>query len=104
MTITVEMALLVSIVSVAFSVYFGLKNAKRTDAKEIEERVKTDTRINMKLDSIGSNVEDVKADMSTMKEDIKNMDKRLVIVEQSAKSLHHRVDTMEERIDHRIGE
>ena len=34
---TIEVALLISFVSVAFSVYFGLKNSKRTDTKDIEE-------------------------------------------------------------------
>ena len=49
---TVELALIVSIVSVAFSIFFGLKNNKRTDTKDIEERVKENTRINLKLDDI----------------------------------------------------
>ena len=49
----IEVALLISVISVCFSVYFGLKNNKRTDTKDIEERVKDNTRINVKLDDIG---------------------------------------------------
>ena len=49
----IEIALLISVISVCFSVYFGLKNNKRTDTKDIEERVKDNTRINVKLDDIG---------------------------------------------------
>ena len=45
----IEIALLISVISVCFSVYFGLKNNKRTDTKDIEERVKANTRINVKL-------------------------------------------------------
>ena len=37
---SIEIALLISIVSVCFSVFFGLKNNKRSDTKDIEERVK----------------------------------------------------------------
>ena len=42
---TIEIALLISIVSVAFSIFFGIKNSKRTDTKDIEERVKENTKI-----------------------------------------------------------
>ena len=48
---SIEIALLISIVSVCFSVFFGLKNTKRSDTKDIEERVKDNKRINMKLDN-----------------------------------------------------
>ena len=47
---TIEVALLVSVVSVSFAIFFGLKSNKRADIKDIEERVKENTRINMKLD------------------------------------------------------
>ena len=45
---TIEIALLISIVSVAFSIFFGIKNSRRADTKDIEERVKENTRINVK--------------------------------------------------------
>ena len=35
---SIEVALLISIISVAFSVYFGLKNSKKSDKEEIAER------------------------------------------------------------------
>lgn len=94
---SVELALTVSIVSVAFSVYFGMKNSKRTDTKDIEERVKRDTIVNTKLDEIGNNVKNIKDDVSTVRQDIQNIDKRLIIVEQSVKSAHHRIDGIEGR-------
>lgn len=90
----VEVAFLISLVSVAFSVYFGLKNSKRSDEKEIEARVANDTRINVKLDDIGMNVKDIKGDLVSVKKDIQSIDKRLIIVEQSTKSAHHRIDEM----------
>lgn len=92
---TIEVAVLISVVSVAFSVYFGLKNSKRTDTKDIEEKVKRDTIVNTKLDEIGGNVKSIRDDVSTMRQDIQSIDKRLVIVEQSAKSAHHRIDRLE---------
>lgn len=96
---TVEVALLISIVSVAFSVYFGLKNSKRTDAKDIEERVKENTRINAKLDNITQTTQDIKVEISSMREDIKSHNDRIIKVEESCKQAHHRLNTLEERIN-----
>ena len=38
---TVEIALVISIVSVAFSVFFGLKNYRRADTKEMGTNCQT---------------------------------------------------------------
>ena len=61
----VEIAYLISIVSLAFSVFFGLKSSKHTDTKDIEERVKDNTRINMKLDAIAGTTQEIKSEIST---------------------------------------
>lgn len=96
---TIEVALLISFVSVAFSVYFGLKNSKRTDTKDIEERVKGDTRINVKLDNITQTTQEIKSEIFSMREDIKSHNDRLIKLEESVKSAHHRIDGIEERVN-----
>lgn len=60
MTIQVSAAIIISVLSLGFSVFMGLKSDKRTDTKDIEERVKENTRINMKLDAISTNTTDIK--------------------------------------------
>lgn len=96
---TVEVALLISVVSVVFSVFFGLKNSKRTDTKDIEERVKENTRINVKLDNITQTTQEIKSEISSMREDIKSHNDRLIKVEESIKSAHNRIKTLEERMN-----
>lgn len=96
---TVEVALLVSIVSVVFSVFFGIKNSKRTDSKDIEERVRDNTRINVKLDNITQTTQEIKSEIYSMREDIKSHNDRLIKVEESVKSAHHRINTLEERMN-----
>ena len=76
----IEIALLISVISVCFSVYFGLKNNKRTDTKDIEERVKDNTRINVKLDDIGQDTKEIKSEISSMREDIKMHNDRIIKV------------------------
>lgn len=96
---SIEIALLISIVSVCFSVFFGLKNNKRSDTKDIEERVKDNTRINMKLDNIASNTTEIKNEVSEMRKEINSHGDRIIKVEESVKSAHHRLDGLEKRLN-----
>lgn len=91
----IEVAILISIVSVCFAIYFGLKSSRRNDIKDIQEKAERDTRINIKLDDISGDVKDVKYDISSVKKKVDDMDRRLIIVEQSTKSAHHRIDRVE---------
>lgn len=92
---TIEITILVSLVSVAFAIFFGLKSNRREDVKVIEERATRNAEINYKLDSISNNVNDIKYDISATRKKVEDIDKRLVIVEQSSKSAHHRIDRLE---------
>ena len=89
---TIEVALLLSVISVAFSVFFGLKNSKRSDQKEIADRIARDTRTDMKLDEISSNVRDVKETVKNIQNDIKDHEGRIVKLESSYKAEHKRLD------------
>ena len=95
----IEIAVLISIVSVGFSVFFGLKNSKRTDTKDIEERVKENTRINMKLDAISNNTTEIKNEVTEMRKELNSHDNRIVKVEESTKQAHHRIDELLDRIN-----
>lgn len=99
---TIEIALLISIVSAAFAVYFGLKNTKRADVSDVAKKAEETATINVKLDQIGGDVRDIKYDMSTLKRDVQELTERVIVVEQSTKSAHKRLDTIEkkERKDH----
>lgn len=91
---TIEVALLLSVISVSFSIFFGLKNNKRSDKQEISERIARDTRVDMKLDEISSNVRDVKETVKNIQNDIKDHEGRLVKLEASYKAEHKRLDEM----------
>lgn len=89
---TIEIALLISIVSVCFSVYFGLKNNKKTDHDEIAEKIARDTRTDMKLNEIGNDVKEVKETVKNIQSDIKDHEGRIVKLEASYKAEHKRLD------------
>lgn len=85
---TVELALLisvlsviVSIVSVAAAIFFSSKNSKRTDTKDIEERVRENTRILTKLDDISDSIKEIKADNAVAKAEMQQHGDRLLKAE-----------------------
>lgn len=99
-------AVIISIISIAFSVFFGFfslsfnsKNDKRSDRVELEERVKENTRINMKLDAISNNTTEIKNEVTEMRKELNSHDSRIVKVEESVKSAHHRIDGIETRLN-----
>jgi peptidoglycan hydrolase CwlO-like protein len=96
---TIEVSLLVGIVSVAFAVYFGLKSNRRNDVKDIEDRAANNAKVNMKLDNISQNVNDIKYDISATKKEVRDLTERVVTVEQSTKSAHHRLDDFLGKVD-----
>ena len=91
---TVEIALLISIVSVAFSIFFGIKNNKRSDTKEIEARIAWETKVTINLDSINRNMEEIKDLIRGVQNDVKDHEGRIVKVEASLKAEHKRLDEL----------
>lgn len=99
MTIEVSTAIIISVLSLGFSVFMGLKSNKRTDTKDIEDRVKENTRINMKLDAILDTINEMKDERSKMTKKLAEHDSRIAKIESSAASAHHRLDGIEERLN-----
>jgi predicted nuclease with TOPRIM domain len=102
-------AIIISIISVTFSIFFGIislvlniKNNRRTDNSDLEDRVRENTRINMKLDTISSNTKDIKDEVVEMRKELNSHDNRIIKVEESVKSLHHRVDEMATRLNEKM--
>lgn len=91
--------LCISLMSVLVAFTFNFKSAKKTDTREIEERVKENTRINMKLDNIGSDIKGIKEDINSMRNEMKTHNDRIIKVEESTKQAHHRLDTLEKRLN-----
>lgn len=91
---TLELSILISVVSVAFALYSGITNLKRNGKKDTAEEAAQLTTVIVKLESIRDGVAEIKSDMKNAKGEIQELRERLVIVEQSTKSAHHRVDEL----------
>ena len=92
---TTYLTIVIAALSLSLSTYVAIRNNRKSNDKDIADKVARDTKINCKLDEISSDVKDVKYDMSATRSKVEGMDKRLVVVEQSVKSAHHRIDRIE---------
>lgn len=99
MTIEVSTAIVISAISLLFAVYSWFRGNKRTDTKDIEERTKERTELNCKLDMINGSTQDIKEQLSSLVREVQSHGDRLIKVEESCKSAHHRLNTLEERLN-----
>jgi len=92
---TIEVALLISGVSLAFGIYQGITNMRRNSKKDDQHDAAQLTTVIVKLENIGIGITEIKSEMSNLKNDIKDSRERLIKVEESAKQAHKRLDTLE---------
>lgn len=85
----------ISIVSVCFAIISWLITFTHNSGKDTEQRVIERTEMNCKLDMINANVVDIKNDNAKIREELKDINDRVVVCEQSVKSAHHRLDGVE---------
>lgn len=88
-------AIIISIVSLLVTAFFAYKNANRQDNQGLEENVREKAIINVKLDTIAGDVRDIKYDITETKRQVNEHDKKIALLDNSVKSLHHRLDEKE---------
>ncbi len=92
---TTIITIVIAALSLSLSTYVAVRNNRKADDKDIADKVARDTRIDLKLEEITNYVKEIRDDNSEMKRQFADMNRQLVIVEQSVKSAHHRIDRME---------
>lgn len=93
----IEVALLISAITMAFGIYSGIASIKRhnkTDNKKESEQM---TMMMVKLEGISEGIREIKNELSHEKEEIKQITERLIVVEQSVKSAHKRVNEINDK-------
>ena len=88
---TIEVALLISVISVAFGIWSGVTNIKRNEKNDTKADTTELTTVIVKLENIGNDISEIKNDMKNVKDDMKDMNIRLVKMEQQVKVLNKAV-------------
>lgn len=88
---TIEVALVLSAISLAFGIYQGVSNLKRNNRTDAKTDASQLTTVIVKLENIGNDITEMKGDMRDVKDDIKDHSTRLVKAEQQIKVLNKTV-------------
>ena len=91
---TIEVALVISALSLAFGIYQGVSNLKRNQKADNVREATQMTTVIVKLENIGSGISDIKSDMRNVKDEVRELRDRIIKVEDSAKSAHRRIEEL----------
>lgn len=92
---TIEVALLISGISLAFGLYQGMSNMKRNKASDDKKEATEMTTVIVKLESIGKDTGEIKNDMKDVKQDVKKNTEQIIRLDESLKSAWVRINLLE---------
>lgn len=95
-------AIVISLVGLAFSIFFSVKNGHHTDSKDVAEKVATQTRMEVKLDDVCNTTKNIQVDVKGLVKDINEHSKDIAELKASYKSLHKRIDRDERIVAERL--
>lgn len=88
-----KLALLVGLSGWFFGIYGLLRNSKSDSAED----AKTIAQISAKLDVVTVSLTEIKTRLDVSDRDDREVLERIAVLEQSVKSAHHRIDTLENK-------
>ena len=96
----IEFNQILTFVSVVAAVYFAFKSNSRANNDEVSKKAQVDAILSQKLDSISDDTKEIRKEITDVKVKVNDLSERVVMVEQSTKSAHHRLDRYEEEEIH----
>lgn len=88
---TIEVALVISALSLAFGIYQGVSNMKRNQKVDNTQEASQMTTVIVKLETISAGISEIKSDMRNVKDEVRELRDRLIKVEGSVKHAHRRI-------------
>ena len=95
---TIEVALVISLLGLAVSLYFNMANSGRAERAENKQDASAITTVIVKLENIADDIREIKKERGVMQEEQKKIVERVAIVEQSSKNGHKRLDEFNDRL------
>lgn len=89
---TIEVALVISGVSLAFGLYSGIANMKRNSKTDTQQEATQLTTVIVKLENLGTGITEIKNELGNIKNDTRELRDRIIAVEQSTEQAHKRID------------
>lgn len=97
---TIEVAVLISALSVAFAIYQGIVNLKRNKAVDDKKEASEMTTVIVKLEGISKDTSEIKNDIKSVKTDVKHNSESIIRLDESLKSAWKIINHMQGVDDH----
>ena len=89
---SIEIALVISILSVFFAIFFGAINTRRNQKADDKREQSDMTTVIVKLESISSDTNEIKNDIKSLKSDVRHNSESIVRLDESLKSAWRRIN------------
>ena len=96
---TIEIALLVSVVSVVFGVYSIVSGARRNSRNDARQDAAGMTTVLIKLEGISDGVKEIKTDFNAMKADMKEINETVIKTVASLEAAWKRIDELKMKME-----
>lgn len=90
-----EIGILISIISLIVAAVVGFTNIKRNQTADNRQAAAEMTTVIVKLETLNNNVTEMKTELRSLGTNYQEIREKLIILEQSTKSAHHRIDAIE---------
>jgi len=90
-----EIGIIISIISLVVAAIVGFTNIKRNQHADNRQAAAEMTTVIVKLETLNNNVTEMKTELRSLGTNYQEIREKLIILEQSTKSAHRRIDTLE---------
>ena len=97
LNMTVEVAILISVVSLGFAIYSGVANMKRNKTTDDKKEATEMTTVIVKLEGISRDTSEIKNDLKSVKEDVKHHSEQIIRMDESLKSAWKAINKLQDK-------
>lgn len=94
---SVEVAILISAVSLGFAIYSGVANMKRNKTTDDKKEATEMTTVIVKLEGISRDTSEIKNDLKSVKEDVKHNSEQIIRMDESLKSAWRAINKLQDK-------
>lgn len=95
---TIELTILISVLSFSFAVYTGVSNMKRNQRAETKSETTSMTTVIVKLENISASIGELKTSTKSFQEEIKDLRERQIRTEEKLDNMGARINSFEQEL------
>ncbi len=94
---TIELSVIISIVSVTFAVVSGFLTLRRNKSNEDKKEASEMTTVIVKLESISKDTSEIKNDLRSVKDDVRHQGEQIIRLDESLKSAWKAINRIQDK-------